>query len=81
MWEQTWNRECIGNSTCVNINRSLVTVESNALKVKLASMFVGVCLSVLTIGTVVGVYTTISSKANNVTFKYMKGVRIRNSIA
>ncbi|RLU16277.1 hypothetical protein DMN91_012037 [Ooceraea biroi] len=37
-------------------------------------MIVRICLLVCTVGASVGVYTTISSKANNVTFKYTNGV-------
>jgi len=46
-----------------------------------ANMFVKIYLFISIIGTSVGVYTTISSKANNVTFKYMKGVRIYKSVS
>ncbi|XP_032677785.1 kappa-scoloptoxin(11)-Ssd1b-like [Odontomachus brunneus] len=38
-------------------------------------MFIRICLFISAINAVVSVYTTISSKANNVTFKYMKGVQ------
>ncbi|XP_011687285.1 PREDICTED: uncharacterized protein LOC105449659 [Wasmannia auropunctata] len=37
-------------------------------------MFIKTCFFVSLINASVGVYTTISSKANNITFKYMKGV-------
>lgn len=45
------------------------------------NMIIKVCVLVCTISASAGVYTTISSKANNVTFRYMKGVRIQDCIS